>query len=151
MAPGKRKRKRKRKRSAKSDASALVGGIATNEMTAFWWKWKRGCRIGGSGTKTLKSASLIYMHNSRSPGWSVGRSFGPLVRWSICQSVGPLVDNALAFRRFLGDSCIAASAQQHATTSAVHPALFQSLHFRELVFLNFYMKKIILAHRLSIS
>ena len=46
-------RKRKRKRQPGTAASALVGGIATNKITTFWWKRKRkrGSGSGGSDTK----------------------------------------------------------------------------------------------------
>ena len=33
--------KQKRKQSAGLAASTLAGGIATNKVTTFWWKWKR--------------------------------------------------------------------------------------------------------------
>ena len=39
---------RKRKRLGESAASTLVGGIATNKITTFLWKRKRG---SGSGNK----------------------------------------------------------------------------------------------------
>ena len=50
--------------SAGSGASSLVGGIATNKITTFWWQRKRGTEAeagngSGSGTKILKSASLL--------------------------------------------------------------------------------------------
>ena len=51
-----------RKRSAGSGASALVGGLATNEITTFWWKQKRK-RGSGSGTEILKSASLLITYS----------------------------------------------------------------------------------------
>ena len=54
----------KRKRSAESGASALMGGIATNKITTFLVEADRG---SGSGTKIIKSASLvrIYMYFDR--------------------------------------------------------------------------------------
>ena len=33
-------------------ASKLVVGIATSEVTMFWWKRKGGSRSGGSGTES---------------------------------------------------------------------------------------------------
>ena len=54
-----------------------MGGIATNEITSFWWKQKRGSGSGGSGTKILKSTSLVlpsYQHCDRT--WEVINTAG---------------------------------------------------------------------------